>query len=190
MRKLSILLLVLFSLFEIFILLLSQLGYRLNPSDSIPIGLYKISGSSGFKNKYVIFCPDNRDEFKRAVERGYISKGFCQSGFGYMMKKVVAIEGDIISVTDKGVIVNNKIQSYSTPLTKDGANRALNQWRINDYQLKHNELLTMTDQDKWSFDGRYYGLIKTNQVKGVITPIWVKPKIEKVKVLVARRMIQ
>ena len=91
-----------------------------------------------------------------------------------MMKKVVAIEGDIISVSDKGVIVNNKLQPYSTPLKKDGANRPLNQWRINYYQLKNNELLTMTDQDKWSFDGRYYGLIKTQQTKGILIPIWVK----------------
>ena len=57
----------------------------------------------------------------------------------------------------------------------DGANRALNQWRIKDYQLKNNELLTMTDQDRSSFDSRYYGLIKANQVKGVIAPIWGKP---------------
>lgn len=190
MRKLSIFLLIVFSFFEIFIFILSQLGYRLNPSDSIPIGLYKISNSSSFKNKYIIFCPDNRDEFSQAVDRGYIDNGFCQSGFGYMMKKVVAIAGDVISVTDKGVIVNNKLQPYSTPLKKDGANRALNQWRINDYQLKNNELLTMTDQDRWSFDGRYYGLVKANQIKGVITPIWIKPKIDKVKVLVARRMIK
>ena len=47
----------------------------------------------------------------------------------------------------------------------DAANRPINQWRIKGYQLKYNELLTMTDQDKWSFDGRYYGLIKANQIK-------------------------
>ena len=175
MRKLSILLMALFFIFEVLILLFSQLGFRVNPSDSIPKGLYQITNSTIFKNAYIIFCPDNRAVFKRAVERGYISKGFCQSGLGYMMKKVVATEGDIISVTDKGVIVNNKPQPYSAPLFKDGANRKLNQWRIKNYQLKHYELLTMTDQDRWSFDGRYYGLIKANQVKGVIAPIWGKP---------------
>lgn len=155
--------------------LLFLLGYRVNLTDSIPKGLYRITHSTRIKNNYVLFCPDKRNAFKTANARGYIDNGFCPSGFGYMMKKVVAVASDKISITDLGVIVNDKLLPYSVPLATDGANRALPHWRIQNYQLKQHELLTMTDQDNWSFDGRYYGLIKTNQIKGMLIPIWVKP---------------
>ncbi len=175
MTRLCLWLLSLLSIAIVVAFCLSLLGFTLNPSDSIPKGVYRITHSTTLKGKYVLFCPDNRKAFIEANNRGYISRGFCPSGLGYMMKKVVAISGDIISVTDEGVIVNNKRLPYSTPLLKDGADRALGHWRIKGYKLKDNELLTMTDQDKWSFDGRYYGLIKTAQVKGVLLPVWIKP---------------
>jgi conjugative transfer signal peptidase TraF len=173
MRKLSAIMSAIFLVFIFGILAIHQLGYRVNISDSIPRGLYRIASSSNFKNQYVIFCPDGRSTFKDANQRGYIASGHCSSGLGYLMKKVVAIAGDVISVTDKGVIVNSVLLPYSKPLLNDGVGKPLHQWRTNNYQLKQDEILTMTDQDKWSFDGRYYGLIKARQIIGVLTPVWV-----------------
>lgn len=156
-------------------LLFRSLGYRINTSDSIPKGLYRITASQPAKGGYVIFCPDTHNSFKEAVKRGYIEKGICPSGYGYMMKKIVAARGDTVSTTKAGIVINHKILAFSSPKFVDGAHRTLHPWQVTLYTLKKNELLTMTDQDEWSFDGRYYGLIKTNQVKGMITPIWVKP---------------
>ncbi|HDU7913666.1 TPA: S26 family signal peptidase, partial [Legionella pneumophila] len=47
------------------------------------------------------------------------------------------------------------------------------------YQLQKDEVMTMTSQSEWSFDGRYYGLVYTRQIKGMITPIWVINKWER-----------
>ncbi|KTD14360.1 conjugative transfer signal peptidase TraF [Legionella israelensis] len=161
------------------VLLLIAMGFRINMTDSIPIGLYRISNIKNLKNAFVIFCPEDKPVFQQAKNRGYIGSGFCPGGYGYLMKKVVAIKGDIISVTDEGVLVNHQLISFSKPISTDGINRPLPQWRTIDYQLKEDEILTMTSQSAWSFDSRYYGPVHLSQIKGIITPVWVKATMEK-----------
>ena len=155
-------------------LVLVVMGFRVNLTDSIPMGLYRITGIKNLKNAFVIFCPDDKPAFQEAWNRGYIDSGLCPGGYGYLMKKVVACRGDKISVTDEGVLVNHRLIPFSKPISTDGLKRPLPQWRAKDYPLKEDEVLTMTSQSKWSFDSRYYGLVRIKQIKGVITPIWVK----------------
>ena len=95
------------------------------------------------------------------------------------MKKVVAIPGDTVSVTKAGVFVNQTRIPFSKPKSKDGLNRSLPQWHATNYQLNKDELMTMTSQSEWSFDGRYYGLVHTGQIKGMLRPLWVINKLEK-----------
>jgi conjugative transfer signal peptidase TraF len=160
--------------------LLAVLGFRINTTDSIPIGIYRMTADKNLKNAYVIFCPDDRPVFQKALKRGYINNGLCPDGYGYLMKKVVATTGDKLTVNNQGVFVNDKFIPYSKPQLKDAFSRSLPQWHIQNYQLNQNEVMTMTDQSQWSFDGRYYGPIKSGQIKGMLTPIWVYPKQEKI----------
>jgi conjugative transfer signal peptidase TraF len=163
----------------VFAFLLRALGFRINLTDSIPIGLYRISHFKNIKNTFVIFCPDNRQAFRLGLARNYINQGIDCHGYGYLMKKVVAISGDSISVTAKGVFVNQRPIPFSKPKLKDGLNRLLPQWHVSDYILQQKEILTMTSQSEWSFDGRYYGLIQLGQIKGMLQPIWVINQLEK-----------
>lgn len=169
---------VLLSLISISFLLIIM-GFRLNITDSIPVGLYRITDLKNIKNAFVIFCPDDRPAFKQGLDRGYVEKGLCPGGYGYLMKKVVATSGDKVSITSEGVFVNRQFLPYSKPKLTDGMNLTLPQWRAIDYQLKEDEILTMTNQSEWSFDARYYGPIRLGQTKGVITPVWVKTKMER-----------
>jgi len=159
-------------------LLLIAMGFRINLTDSIPVGLYRITHQGNLKNAYVIFCPDDRQAFKIGLNRGYIDHGLYCGGYGYLMKKVVAISGDVFSVTNTGVFVNHERIPFSTPKLKDGLNRPLPQWHAINYQLKEDELLTMTSQSEWSFDGRYYGLVHSRQIKGILRSLWVINKQE------------
>lgn len=147
------------------------LGIRLNTTDSIPRGIYRITPLLSLKNNYVIFCPDNRSSFTEAMKRGYINHGLCPSGSGYLMKKVVAVKGDIVTSNDRGVFVNGQLQAYSKPLKFDGYKRPMKQWKIESYHLRSNEILTMTDQDMWSFDARYYGTVSLSQIKATIKKV-------------------
>lgn len=160
-------------------LLLIVMGFRLNLTDSIPRGIYRITDIKPRKNGYVIFCPDSRPAFKQGLDRGYIDSGLCPGGYGYLMKKVVAFSGDKIAVTAEGVFVNHQLIPFSKPIATDGLSRPLPQWRTKDYQLKDDELMTMTSQSKWSFDSRYYGPVSIRQIKGMITPVWIKTTTEK-----------
>lgn len=68
----------------------------------------------------------------------------------------MAIKGDKVSVTPKGVFVNHTVIPFSKPKLKDGMNKTLPQWQPLDYE---DELVTMASQSAWSFDSRYYGPI-------------------------------
>ncbi|VEB33713.1 conjugative transfer signal peptidase TraF [Legionella cherrii] len=178
MKKLSILIaIVLISLIAAGALF-HAMGFRINLTESIPIGLYRITSAAPIKNASVIFCPDDRESFRLARNRGYIDHGLNCGGYGYLMKKVVAVSGDTLSVTNKGVFVNHMLIPYSKPKLQDGLNRALPQLQVTNYPLQKDEVMTMTSQSEWSFDGRYYGLIHTRQIKGMLTPIWVINKRE------------
>ncbi|HAT1844346.1 conjugative transfer signal peptidase TraF [Legionella pneumophila] len=155
------------------------MGFRINLTESIPVGLYRITNADSIKNAYVIFCPDDRESFRLALERSYIDHSLYCGGYGYLMKKVVAVSGDILSVTNEGVFVNHMLIPYSKPKLQDGMNHALPQWQVMNYLLQEDEVMTMTSQSEWSFDGRYYGLVHTGQIKGMITPIWVINKRER-----------
>jgi conjugative transfer signal peptidase TraF len=150
-----------------------RLGARINTSSSIPVGLYWITDRPVTKGEYVIFCPPQHEVFQRALKRGYIHAGFCPGGFGYLMKKVVASAGDVVSSNASGVFVNGELLPLSQPYQADGFNRLLPFWRIHGYVLQPSELLMMTDQSRLSFDARYFGLLKQNNIQAVIRPIFI-----------------
>lgn len=150
--------------------LITELGVRVNTSNSIPKGVYWISKAKNLADQYVLFCPKNTDIFREALHRGILNKGFCPDGFGYLMKKVVALENDRVSSTDEGIFVNGKLLPFSKPKEVN-----LTPWRVTNYRLKSNELLLMTDQSAWSFDSRYFGLIDKKQIKAIIKPILTWP---------------
>ncbi len=146
-------------------------GARINTSKSIPLGLYWTSTAPITRGEYVIFCPPQHPVFEKAREYGYIGSGFCPGGYGYMIKKVLAANGDIISVTQQGVTVNGELLLYSKPLSADGAGRPLPRISQERYILGESGLLLMADRSATSFDARYFGAIAREQVKSVIRPI-------------------
>jgi conjugative transfer signal peptidase TraF len=149
-----------------------QAGLRLNTTRSIPIGLYRISDDPIVKGAYVLWCPPERPEFDLAKERGYIGAGFCPSGYGNMMKKVVASGHDIVSVTDEGVTINGILLLYSQPVEADSMGRSLPRFRVTDYVLAPSELLLMSDTNSRSFDARYFGPVHRSHIQSLIHPLW------------------
>ncbi|MFT4059272.1 MAG: conjugative transfer signal peptidase TraF [Legionella sp.] len=152
-------------------LMLIVIGIRINTSNSIPKGIYLLKRGHQLKDHYIIFCPEPKPVFNEARLRGYIDYGLCAHRFGYLMKKVVAVHGDQISSTLSGVFINGQLLPFSKPKIQDGLNRPLSLWLIKQYQLKSDEVFTMTDQSETSFDGRYYGPIHTSQIKGIVIPM-------------------
>jgi conjugative transfer signal peptidase TraF len=146
-------------------------GLRINTTKSIPIGLYRITDVPVAKGEYVIFCPPQSAVFEEAWERGYIGAGFCPGGYGFLMKRVAALVGDVVTSTEEGMSVNGTLLPASAPLEADKAGRVLSDYQLSDYVLKESEILLMSDVSATSFDGRYFGLVNLPQMKGVILPV-------------------
>ena len=146
-------------------------GARVNTTKSIPVGLYWLTKEPVEKGAYVVFCPPQVGVFDDAKERGYIGAGFCPGGYGFMMKRVLAAKDDQVAVTNDGVTVNGQLLPLSAPLATDKAGRELPRYQATHYTLGNSELLLMSDVSGTSFDGRYYGPISRNQIKGVIRPV-------------------
>lgn len=135
-----------------------------NGTDSIPIGLYWISQNKIYsRNDLVIFKPDN--EIKKIVlERNWLPEN------GYLMKPIAAIEGDKVC-TDNAILTINQ-NTWGEVQTKDAMNRALPQIKFCRL-LKKNEVFMAIKGKSNSFDSRYFGAIKTNQIEGKATPLWI-----------------
>jgi conjugative transfer signal peptidase TraF len=146
-------------------------GLRVNTTRSIPVGLYRIVDEPVEKGAYVIFCPPKLGVFDEARARGYIPAGFCPGDYGFMMKRVLAMEGDAVTSTDEGVSVNGELLPASMPLETDKAGRMLPRYPFNDYTLGKSELLLMSNVSATSFDGRYFGPVNLSQIRGVIRPV-------------------
>lgn len=146
-------------------------GARINTTKSIARGLYWTTSAPVEKGTYVLFCPPQRGVFESAKQRGYIAGGPCPGGYGYMMKRVLAAQGDTVALTDAGVRVDGALLPHSTPRAADTAGRPLPRPPSAPYTLGASALLLMSDISDTSFDGRYFGPIGRSQIKAVIRPV-------------------
>ncbi len=152
-----------------------QGGLIVNTTKSIPMGLYIKTGNfeKGRVGDYVQICPPQTPVFLLAKQRGYIGAGYCPGGMGYMLKQVLAAKDDVVSVGGMGVVVNSQWVKNSVPMISDGAGQAMPVLEIKARKLEQSEILLMGIHSSKSFDGRYYGLMQTDQVVSVIEPIFV-----------------
>lgn len=147
-------------------------GARLNVTSSLPVGLYWVSAAPIAKGVYVMFCPPQRHAFAVAKKRYYIESGRCPGGYGYMMKRVLAVADDTFSVTDDGVRVNGEPIPNSVPLAADGAGRPLPRYRCERCTLDRSQLLLMSGVNPISYDARYFGPVDRAQIRSVVRPIF------------------
>jgi conjugative transfer signal peptidase TraF len=149
-----------------------QAGLRLNTTHSIPLGLYRMSHDPIAKGAFVLWCPPERPEFDLAKERGYIGAGFCPGGYGNMMKKILAVHDDVVTVTDDGVMINGTLLPASQPMDADSMGRSLPRFRVTNHRLAPSELLLMSDTNSRSFDARYFGPVHRAHIQSRIHPVW------------------
>lgn len=147
------------------------IGARINTTKSIPVGLYWTSSAPVEKGAYVLFCPPQTPVFAIAKERGYIGAGFCPENYGYMMKRVLAVQNDSVTRDANGVRVNGELLPLSARINADKSGRPLPDYEHNSYTLGDDEVLLMSDVSALSFDSRYFGPIPRAQIETVISPV-------------------
>jgi conjugative transfer signal peptidase TraF len=146
-------------------------GLRVNRTRSFPLGVYWAVPKAPAVGDLVFFRPPEDPVFDQALSRGYIGRG----GFTHyeqMLKRLVAVGGDVVSITSAGVTVNGRLLANSKPQAVDLAARPLPVWRLENYRLSAGEVLLMSDYTPNSFDGRYFGPIPRAQILSVVRPVW------------------
>jgi conjugative transfer signal peptidase TraF len=147
-------------------------GARVNTSKSIALGLYWTSGRPMQKGEYVLLCPPQVGVIEEAHRRGYLAPGFCPGGHGYMMKRILASDGDAVTMGADGVRVNGMLLPFSAPLATDLAGRPMPRLHPHRYVLGASQVLLMSDVSSTSFDARYFGPVSRAQVRTVIVPVF------------------
>ncbi len=153
-------------------------GVRINRTHSLPKGLYWAVNREPRRDDLVAFWPADTPELREARRRGYIIPGVYNvgqdgQGYGLLLKKLAAVPGDIVSITGRGVIVNNVLMPNTIPLMCDNVGDPLPVVRCEDRRLLDGEALFISDHLPRAFGARYFGTQEMRQIIEVVEPVWV-----------------
>lgn len=148
------------------------MGYRINLTQSLPLGIWqKTPDSKGAA--YVEFCLPAGQFAELVRERAYTPHGTCPAGLAPLLKPVVAHSGDHVFISDKGLAVNGKqILTASIPV-HDSKGRPLPAMKPGSYQVPEKSLWVISTYHPRSLDSRYYGAISESSVIAGMRPVLV-----------------
>ena len=151
--------------------LVGALGVRVNTTGSYPPGLNWLTGEEAHKGALVIVCPPDVAAVAEGFRRGFIGAGFCPGGYGNVIKKIVRLPGDQITITAQGVSENSEAVPNSAPCQADTAGNPL-PFQEAAYTLGTAQVLLMSDYSPKLFDSRHFGPVEQTGIKGVLRPIF------------------
>jgi conjugative transfer signal peptidase TraF len=144
-------------------------GVRFNGTSSFPVGLYVATGKDVHKGDLVMVSLPSPPVFEMARERGYLNVAY--SPVARIMKRIVGVGGDRVTIDSSGVYVNGTRLKNSAPLLRDAAGRPMPQYPLKDYVLDPDELLLMSEYNPASFDSRYFGPLHSTTTESVVRPL-------------------
>ncbi len=135
------------------------LGFRLNLTPSVAVGLYRLESRAPERGDLVAFCPEQGALAALALERGYLRPGLCDSGTRPLLKRLVGLPGDQLDIAPEGVRINGQLQPCSQVRTLDSHGRPLPRGGLESGTIHANKALVLSDSHKGGFDSRYFGLV-------------------------------
>jgi len=144
-------------------------GFRLNLSDSQPLGLYRdVSGQWG-RGDLVFSClPPSVASV--AIERGYLATNRANcNGHTPVIKRVMGLPGDQLDITDQ-VWINGKPVANTTLLSSDSKGRKFNV--ADGGVVDQDKVWLIGNLIKYSWDSRYFGAVDQSLILTKVRPIW------------------
>ena len=147
------------------------LGFRLNLTASMPIGIYRVTSPRTVisKGMMISVCPP-LPAATVGRERAYLFAGPCPGATEPLLKVVAATAGDHIVLRPSGVLVNGRLLPHSRTLNADRAGRPLLPWRTGPYLLRGDALWIYAPNER-SWDSRYWGPASIKSVLAVVRPV-------------------
>lgn len=138
-------------------------GLRINPTPSLPKGVYRITPDVPAKGDLVSFCL--RGEFADlARERGYLQAGSCENGLRPLLKRLAGLPSDTI---DAGSLAIRTVDSQGRPMPS----------ALRSGVIPTGMALVLADHEG-SFDSRYFGLVPLESLQRVEPVFIFNPKGE------------
>ena len=138
-----------------------------NPTDSVPRGLYRVSGIDNAASLHVgsiVLARLPAEVASFAGQRGYLPNGVP------ILKRVGAIAPQSVCVREQTVSIDDAVVAIAR--MHDGARRSLQAWS-QCRPLVAGELFLLSDTNPASFDSRYFGPIAASAVLGIARPLWI-----------------
>ena len=146
---------------------------RVNTTPSVAPGVYlRLHGTPIKLGDYAVACPTPGWETDVALERGYLrAKRFtCDGGTIPLLKRVVAVSGDTVTVNGEGVFRNGTYVAPAPP-AQDTDGRPL--WtRYGQWVLPEGHLWLGSEIPN-GFDSRYLGPFSPEQVVSRAWPLYL-----------------
>jgi conjugative transfer signal peptidase TraF len=142
------------------------LGFRINMSPSLPVGLYMTTAASGL----IEFCPA-APLAQLTMRRGYRDRGVCLDGGAPLLKPTIAIAGDEVSLSSLGFAVNGVQIPNTAPLPADTNGRPLRHWPYGSYRVAAGTIWVASGYNARSFDSRYFGPVPLAAIRDRVKPI-------------------
>ncbi|PZR64568.1 MAG: conjugative transfer signal peptidase TraF [Candidatus Eremiobacter antarcticus] len=149
-------------------------GLRINLSQSMPRGVYRIIAVTRpfTHGDIVAVCPPV-SAAALGRQRGYLGLGSCTGNTEPLVKVVVALHGDTVSLGPRGVMVNGRTLPESAYLRSDTAGRPLAHWSCERCAIPAGKIWLYAPSWR-SWDSRYWGPVSERDIKGKAVPIFAK----------------
>ena len=145
----------------------------LNVTPSYPLGLYGTKPAHNlqdFKNQLVLICSDLSNPIIKLADQYKIlppGQSCPESELAPLLKRLVGVPGDQVAITNQGITINgHKIENskikykFFEQMIHPGV-----------YTLKSNEYWVMSSYNADSFDSRYFGPVKRQQIIRRVYPL-------------------
>ena len=136
-----------------------------NASASSPLGLYQVSPPGELRLGDMVVAWPPAPARALAAERGYLPANVP------LVKRVAAARGDRVCAAGEAIFVNGNVAA--TRRSDDPSGRPLPWWNGCE-DLGEGELLLLTAEGPASFDGRYFGVTRPQEVVGKARLIWAR----------------
>lgn len=143
----------------------SMAHFWINTTPSEPMGIYRLAPLSGHlqttNSLYLITPPASLSTYMD--QRGWVGAGRP------LIKGIGAIAGDMVCVSQDGIYINGRFRGPVASV--DSQRRALPRLR-GCFALHPGYFLPFSSYARKSFDGRYFGPLQTDTIRGRLVPIW------------------
>lgn len=133
-----------------------------NASASAPLGLYRVTQNAPTVGEFVLAEPPPEAR-QLATTRGYLPANVD------LVKRVAAASGSTVCTVGRRILIDGT--AAAERLDHDRLGRPLPAW-TGCRTLAADEVFLLMEGVPDSFDGRYFGPVRTSAIVGVLRPLW------------------